>query len=209
MDAYLLRVITERRNDPRQDLVTSLTQAEEEGDRLTDEEIVRMCSLLLAAGNLTTTDLIGNGTLALLRNPGELQQLQDDPSLIKNAVEEMLRYESPVLMTGRTPLEDRTVAGTQIAAGQSITPILAAANRDPDVYPDAERFDITRENTDHHSFGGGVHYCLGAPLARAEAQIAVGTLVNRFPVIRLSGTPLKWRRVPGFRGLSKLPVLLN
>jgi hypothetical protein len=168
-----------------------------------------MCSLLLAAGNLTTTDLIGNGVLALLRNPKELEKLQDDPSLIKNAVEEMLRYESPVLMSGRTPLEDRTIAGTEVAAGQSVTPILAAANRDPEVYAEPERFDITRESTDHHSFGGGVHYCLGAPLARAEAQIAIGTLVRRFPAIRLSGSPLVWRRVPGFRGLSKLPVSLT
>jgi len=209
MDGYLRRVIEERRARPRADLITSLIKAEEGGDQLSDDEIVSMCSLLLAAGNLTTTDLIGNGVLTLLRNPGELKKLQDDPSLIKNAVEEMLRYESPVLMSGRTPLEDRTIAGREVAAGQSVTPILAAANRDPAVYPDAERFDITRENPQHHSFGGGVHYCLGAPLARAEAQIAVGTLVRRFPAIRLSESPLVWRRVPGFRGLARLPVVLT
>jgi cytochrome P450 len=208
MDEYLHRAVDERRKSPRSDLVTSLIAAEETGDRLTDDEIVTMCSLLLAAGNLTTTDLIGNGVMALLRNPEELKRLRDDPSLIKNAVEEMLRYESPVLMSGRTPLEDRTIDGVEIAAGQSITPILAGANHDPEVYPDPDRFDITRENTDHHSFGGGVHYCLGAPLARAEAQIAVGTLVRRFPAIRLSGSPLVWRRVPGFRGLSRLPVMI-
>jgi cytochrome P450 len=209
MDAYLRRVIEERRKEPRPDLVTSLISAEESGDQLTDDEIVTMCSLLLAAGNLTTTDLIGNGVLTLLRNPGELKKLQDDPALIKNAVEEMLRYESPVLMSGRTPLENRAIAGTEVAAGQSVTPILAAANRDPEVYPEPERFDITREKTDHHSFGGGVHYCLGAPLARAEGQIAIGTLIQRFPAIRLGERPLVWRRVPGFRGLAKFPVLLK
>ena len=209
MDQYLRRVIEERRERPRGDLITSLIAAEEGGDKLTDDEIVTMCSLLLAAGNLTTTDLIGNGVLTLLRNPGEVKKLQDDPSLIKNAVEEMLRFESPVLMSGRTPLEDRTIAGTEVGAGQSVTPILAAANRDPDAYPDPERFDITREKTDHHSFGGGVHYCLGAPLARAEAQIAVGTLVRRFPAMRLAESPLLWRRVPGFRGLARLPVLMT
>ena len=208
MDGYLRRVIEERRKEPRPDLITSLIQAEEGGDQLTDDEIVTMCSLLLAAGNLTTTDLIGNGVLALLRNPGELKKLQDDPSLIKNAIEEMLRYESPVLMSGRTPLEDREIAGVEVGAGQSVTPILAAANRDPEAYPEPERFDVTREKTDHHSFGGGVHYCLGAPLARAEAQIAIGTLIRRFPAIRLSESPLVWRRVPGFRGLARLPVLL-
>jgi hypothetical protein len=209
MDGYLRRVIEERRAKPQLDLVTSLITAEEGGDQLTDDEIVTMCSLLLAAGNLTTTDLIGNGVLTLLRNPGELKKLRDDPSLIKNAVEEMLRFESPVLMSGRTPLEDRTIAGAEVGAGQSVTPILAAANRDPAAYPNPEQFDITREKTDHHSFGGGVHYCLGAPLARAEAQIAVGTLVQRFPAMRLSNSPLAWRRVPGFRGLAKLPVFMK
>jgi cytochrome P450 len=209
MDGYLRRVIEERRAKPRPDLVTSLIAAEEAGDKLSDTEIVTMCSLLLAAGNLTTTDLIGNGVLALLRNPVELKKLQDDPTLIKNAVEEMLRFESPVLMTGRTPLEDRTIAGTAVAAGQSVTPILAAANRDPSAHVDPERFDITRGKIEHHSFGGGVHYCLGAPLARAEAQIAVGTLVRRFPAIRLADSPFVWRRVPGFRGLAKLPVLID
>ena len=209
MDGYLRRVIEERRERPRGDLITSLIAAEEGGDKLTDDEIVTMCSLLLAAGNLTTTDLIGNGMLTLLRNPGELKKLQDDPALIKNALEEMLRFESPVLMSGRTPLEDRKIAGMEVSAGESVTPILAAANRDPAVYPEPDRFDITRESSDHLSFGGGVHYCLGAPLARAEAQIAVQTLVRRFPEMRLAESPLEWRRVPGFRGLKRLPVLMR
>ena len=209
LDGYLRKVIEQRRAAPRPDLITSLIAAEEGGDKLTDDEIVTMCSLLLAAGNLTTTDLIGNGVFTLLRNPGELKKLQNDPLLITNTVEEMLRFESPVLMSGRTPLEDRTIAGAEVSAGESVSPILAAANRDPSVYPEPDRFDITRERTDHHSFGGGVHYCLGAPLARAEAQIAVGTLVRRFPQMRLAESPLDWRRVPGFRGLKRLPVLLK
>jgi cytochrome P450 len=209
MDGYLRRAVGDRRERPRDDMIGRLVHAEEGGDQLNDDEIVTMCSLLLAAGNLTTTDLIGNGVLALLQNPEELRKLRDDPSLIKNAVEEMLRYDSPVIMSGRTPLEDTVIAGREVAAGQSITPILGAANRDPSVYPDAERFDITRENTSHHSFGGGVHYCLGAPLARAEGQIAVGTLVRRFPNMRLGDSPLEWRRVPGFRGLQRLPVVLD
>ena len=209
LDAYLRRAVEERREKPRDDLITKLVHAEEGGDQLSDDEIVTMCSLLLAAGNLTTTDLIGNGVLALLQNPDELRKLQDDPSLIKNAVEEMLRYDSPVIMSGRTPLDDAVIAGREISAGQSVTPILGAANRDPAVYAEPERFDITRANTSHHSFGGGVHYCLGAPLARAEAQMAVGTMVRRFPKMQLGDSPLEWRRVPGFRGLKRLPMLLG
>jgi len=208
LDAYLRRAVEERREKPCDELITRLVHAEEGGDQLSDDEIVTMCSLLLAAGNLTTTDLIGNGVLALLQNPDELRKLQDDPSLIKNAVEEMLRYDSPVIMSGRTPLEDAIIAGREIAAGQSVTPILGAANHDPAVYAEPERFDITRANTSHHSFGGGVHYCLGAPLARAEAQIAVSTMVHRFPKMQLAESPLEWRRVPGFRGLKRLPMLL-
>ena len=208
-NSYFGAAIAERRERPRADLITSLIQAEENGDRLTVEEIVRMCGLLLAAGNVTTTDLIGNGVLALLHNPDELRKLQDDPSLIKNAVEEMLRYDPPVSQTGRTPLEDIEVAGVKIEAGQSITPMLAAANRDPAAHPDPDRFDITRADIEHKSFGGGVHFCLGAPLARMEAQVAIGALVQRFPALRLSDTPLEWRRVPGFRGLKRLPVFLR
>ena len=208
-DAYFRAAIAERRERPRDDLVTHLVTAEEKGDRLTEDEIVRMCGLLLAAGNVTTTDLIGNGMLALLRNPAELAKLQTDPSLIKNAVEEMLRYDPPVTQTGRTPLSDIEIDGVTIAAGQSITPMLAAANRDPAAHPEPDRFDITRTDIQHLSFGGGVHFCVGAPLARMEAQTAVGALVKRFPAIRLAESPLEWCRVPGFRGLQRLPVYLR
>jgi len=209
LDQYLRGAIAERRARPRPDLITSLVAAEDGGEQLTEDEIVTMCALLLAAGNVTTTDLIGNGVRALLQHPEELRKLQDDPSLIKNAVEEVLRYDSPVTQSGRMPPEGIEIGGVQIGAGQSITPSLAAANHDPAVHQDPHRFDVTREKVEHHSFGGGVHYCLGAPLARAEAQVALGTLVRRFPNIRPGHSPREWRRVPSFRGLSKLPVFLR
>ncbi len=208
MDAYFRRVIAERRAAPRDDLLSGLIAAEDAGEQLTDDEIVTMCSLLLVAGNVTTTDLIGNGVLALLRNRDELKELQNDPSLVKNAVEEMLRFDSPVVQSGRIQMSDAEIGGCPISARQSVGTSLGAANRDPDVYPEPNRFDITREDTHHQSFGGGIHYCLGAPLARLEPQIAVGALVVRFPDLRLADGPLEWRTVPGFRGLTKLPVLI-
>jgi cytochrome P450 len=206
---YFRRAIAERRERRRDDLVTSLVEAEVEGEKLTEDEIVTMCALLLAAGNVTTTDLVGNGIHALLRNPDQLQLLRADTSLIKNAVEEILRFDAPVTQSGRTPLEPYEINGVPIAAGESVTPSLAAANRDPAAHPDPDSFDITRRDAEHHSFGGGVHYCLGAPLARVEAQIAIGTLVSRFPKMRTGDSGLEWRRVPGFRGLAKLPVHLE
>ena len=203
---YLTRAVAERRESPRDDLIGSLIAVEESGDQLTSEEIVTMTSLLLTAGNVTTTDLIGNGVLALLQHPDELQKLRDDPSLIKNAVEEVLRYDSPVVQTGRITQSDTELDGCPVSKGESILTSLASANHDPSVYPDPHKFDITREDTHHHAFGGGVHYCLGAPLARLEAEIGIGTLVQRFPKLRLADEPLEWRRLPSFRGLLRLPV---
>jgi cytochrome P450 len=207
-DAYFSRAIADRRAAPRADLISAMIAAEEDGVRMTDDELVTMCGLLLAAGNVTTTDLIGNGTLALLRNPDELRKLRDDPSLIKNAVEEMLRYDPPVTETGRIPLDGTEIRGCPISGGESLVPVLAAANHDPAVYPDPHRFDITREDTHHQSFGGGVHFCLGAPLARLEARIALGALVQRFQRLRLGDAALEYRRIPGFRGLVRLDVLI-
>ena len=209
MQEYLARAVAERREAPRNDLISSMIAVEESGDQLTSEEIVTMTSLLLAAGNVTTTDLIGNGVLALLQHPTELQKLRDDPSLIKNAVEEVLRYDSPVVHTARVTLSDAEIEGCPIKKGDSILTFLASANRDPDVYPDPDKFDITREDTRHHAFGGGIHYCLGAPLARLEAEIGIGALVQRFPTMRLADEPLEWRRLPAFRGLIRLPVLVS
>ncbi|PYM16111.1 MAG: cytochrome P450 [Candidatus Rokuibacteriota bacterium] len=208
-DTYLERVIAERRGQPGEDLISAMILAEEQGDQLTDDEIVTMCRLLLAAGNLTTTDLIGNGVWTLLRHPAELQKLRDDPSLIKNAVEEILRFESPVVQTARIPMKDLEVGGCPITSGESVLSFVAAANRDPAVYPEPDRFDVSREDVHHHSFGGGAHFCLGAPLARLEAQMAIAALVRRFPHLRLADEPLDWRAIPAFRGLAGLRVVVK
>jgi cytochrome P450 len=181
---------------------------EEAGDQMTTAEIGTMCGLLLTAGNLTTTDLIGNGVLALLEHPAQLAMLREDPSLIKNAVEEMLRYDSPVVETARVALEDTDVRGCPMMKGESALTFLSTANRDPEVYERPDEFDITREDVHHHSFGGGVHFCLGAPLARLEAQIAIATLVRRFPSLRRAPGPLEYRGLPAFRGLARLHVLI-
>lgn len=208
MDAYLRQAIAERRANPRDDLISKLIAVEEAGDQLTTDEIVTMCALLLAAGNVTTTDLIGNGVLALLQHRDQLELLRDDPSLIENTVEEVLRFDPPVVQTGRIAMEDIEIGGCPIGKGESLLTSLAAANHDPAVYPEPDTFDIKRDDTHHQSFGGGVHYCLGAPLARLEAQLAIGTLVRRFPNLRLADGPLEWRRLPTFRGVIKLPVLI-
>ena len=205
----LVRAVAERRETPGDDLISSMIAVEESGDQLTNAEIVTMTSLLLTAGNVTTTDLIGNGVHALLQHPNELQKLRDDPSLIKNAVEEILRYDSPVVQTARVTLSDMNLEGCPVSTGQSVVPSLSAANHDPAVYPDPHRFDVTREDTHHQSFGGGVHYCLGAQLARLEAEIGIGTLVQRFPNLRAADESLEWRKLPSFRGLIKLPVLIS
>lgn len=209
MDEYLAGAVGERRETPGDDLISSMIAVEEAGDQLTNAEIVTMTSLLLTAGNVTTTDLIGNGVHALLEYPDELQKLRDDLSLIKNTVEEILRYDSPIVQTVRVTLSDTNLEGCPVSTGQSVVPLLAAANHDPAVYPDPHRFDVTREDIHHQSFGGGVHYCLGAPLARLEAEIGIGTLVQRFPNLRAADEPLEWRKLPSFRGLIKLPVLIG
>jgi len=207
MYEYLVAAVEKRRNEPGDDLISSMIAVEEAGDQLTNQEIVTMSSLLLAAGNVTTTDLIGNGVLAFLKHPKELQKLRNDPSLIKNGVEEILRYDGPVVNTGRIVIEDSVdIDGCPIPKGDSILTSLAGANHDPAVYPDPDVFNITREDTHHHAFGGGIHYCLGAPLARIEAEVALGTLFGRFPHLRLADEPLEYRRLPTFRGLIRLPV---
>jgi cytochrome P450 len=208
LDAYLEGAIAERRATPRNDLISALIAVEDTGDQLTDSEIVTMCGLLLAAGNVTTTDLIGNGVWTLLRHPDQLRKLRDDPSLIKNAVEEILRFDSPVVQTARIPMDDVEIGGCPMHRGESVLASLAAANRDPDAYPEPDRFDITRQDVHHHSFGGGAHFCLGAPLARLEAQLAIAALVQRFPGLRLADEPLEWRALPSFRGLTKLRVFV-
>ncbi len=199
-----------RRQHPQDDLITRLVHARDGQDMLTDTETATMCQLLIRAGNVTTTDLIGNGILALLQHPEQLHLLRQQPELITNVVEEILRYNSSVLEAGRVATEDVEIGGTFIPRGQTIMAALGAANRDPSNVEDPDTFDITREKITHCSFGAGAHFCLGAPLARAEAKIAIGTLVKRFPNLRLDPTaPIPPRQIPSFRGILSLEVLIS
>jgi cytochrome P450 len=188
------------------DLLSDMIRAEVEGDRLTKDEMIAQCRLLLIAGNVTTTDLIGNGTRALLDFPEQMEKLRAKPGLIGNAVEEMLRYDSPVTNSGRTPNRDVVVSGCTVPRGESLSPSLAAANRDPAVYPDPDQFDIERVDTHHQAFGGGRHLCLGAHLARVEAQEAILGLLQRFPRLRKSSRGHVFHAIPSFRGMREFWV---
>ena len=186
---YFETIIDERRRAPQDDLVTALIAAEEEGDRLTHEELLSVMLLILVAGNETTRNLIGNGMLALLRNPEQLQRLRNHPELLESAVDELLRYDSPVQLNGRLALEDVEIGGKQIRARQVVISIVGAANRDPEAFDDPDVLDIGRRDTSHLSFGRGIHYCIGAPLAILEARIAFAALLDRFATIRLAAEP--------------------
>lgn len=204
---YFRRLIAERRKNLQEDLLSALIAAEEEGDRLSEDELLATCVLLFFAGFETTTNLTGNGTLALLCHPEELRKLKEDPSLIQSAVEELLRYDSPVQMTGRTAKEDIEVGGKTMQKGQEVLTLLGAANRDPAQFPDPDRLDITRSPNRHLAFGHGIHSCLGAPLARVEGQIAIGTLLRRLPGLRRQTDTPEWRETISLRGLQALPVV--
>lgn len=195
-----------RRQNPGDDLISDMIRAETQGEKLTEDEIISQCNLLLVAGNVTTTDLIGNGVKALLDNPDQLQALKADPSLIQNAVEEMLRFDSPVSNSGRIANRSMSPGGCPVETGDSLSTSLAAANRDPAVYPDPDRFDIKREDTHHQSFGGGRHLCLGAHLARLEAQEAINGLLGRFDEIEKSEKGHVYAAIPSFRGMSEFWV---
>jgi len=203
---YFRQAIKERRENPRDDLISDMIRAEEEGDKLSETEIITMCDLLIIAGNVTTTDLIGNGMLALLQHPEQLEKLRAQPELIENAVEEMLRYDTPVVNTGRLANADTQIGEVSVKRGDNINPSLAAANRDPSVYPDPDKFDIEREDTHHHSFGGGIHHCLGAPLARLEAQIAISKLLAAFPDLTLAEDEVVRKQIPVFQGCERLLI---
>src|ERR1041385_4963691 len=184
--AYFQQLFELRRRSPGDDLTTQLVQAEENGSKLSNEELTGNIILLFGAGHETTVNLIGNGLLALHRNPDQLALLKADPALITNAVEEFLRYDSSVQMTGRVALEDVELAGKKIPKGESVLCLLGSANRDPAVYPDRpDHLDITRPNVRPVSFGGGIHFCLGAQLARIEAEVAIATLLRRIPDLKL------------------------
>lgn len=206
---YLRKFFALRRREPKDDLVTALIKAEEAGDKLNEDELLAMVFLLLIAGHETTVNLIGNGTLALLENPNEMRNLQSEPSLVKPAVEELLRYTSPVLMTTeRYALENTTIHGVTIPRGEMTLGVIGSANRDETVFDDPDGLRITREPNRHLSFGQGIHFCLGAPLARMEAQIAFTTLLRRLPDLRLKdrSRSLRWRPSIMLRGLASLPV---
>jgi pimeloyl-[acyl-carrier protein] synthase len=206
MTTYFQETIRRQQDHPREGLVHSLMMAEVEGERLTEEEVVATCVVTMVGGLETTTNLIGNGVLTLLRHSGELNRLGQDLSLIPSAVEEMLRYESPSQHTGRRASKDVELGGRVIRKGQAVMAVMAAANRDPKRFPDPNHFDITRKDNRHLAFGYAAHFCFGAALARVEGQEAFAAIVGRLPALELEPGNLVWRNNLGLRGLTALPV---
>src|SRR5712691_7937508 len=202
---YLRGIIAERRRAPRSDLISALVAVEEQGEILSEPELVVMCTLLLIAGHETTVNLIGNGMLALIEHPQAYAQLREAPGLIVFAVEELLRFNSPVQLTARIATMPLEIGGQHIEAGQWVLPLLGAANRDPQVFANPEQLDLTRTPNPHLGFGRGIHFCLGAPLARLEGQVAIAALVQRFRTLELAGSPLRRDQIT-LRGLKSLPV---
>jgi hypothetical protein len=198
--------IAARRRAPSDDLLSALVAAEEAGDRLTERELFATCVLLLVAGNETTTNLIGNGVIALLRHPDQLARLRRDPGHIAAAVEELARFDSPVQITSRMMVEDRQLHGRRFRRGEQIVLVLGAGNRDPARYPDPERLDLDRPDPRPLSFGHGLHYCLGAQLARLEAQIGLVHLLDRYPGLRFADAPITWGDNMILRGPRVLPL---
>jgi cytochrome P450 len=206
--AYFDQLCNLRRKEPKDDLTTELVRAEEAGDKLTSEELQANIGLLFGAGHETTTNLIGNGLLALHRSPTEWQRIKKDPSLIPNMIEELLRYDSSVQLTGRVTNADVEVGGVTIPAKESVVILLGAANRDPAQYADPDRLDVARQNVRPLSFGGGIHFCLGAQLARLEGELVFAALVKRMPNLELPEKDKPaWRRSFTLRGLTKLPAV--
>jgi cytochrome P450 len=205
--AYFEALFEQRRKEPRDDLLSLLVQAEEAGDHLTTEELRANTTLLFAAGHETTVNLIGNGIWSLHGNPSQWAAIRDNPALIPNAIEEILRYESPVQAVARTVAEPIEFGGIEFRKGELIVALIGAANRDPEVFPDPDRLDVTRERLKPLSFGGGIHFCIGAQLARIEAEVVFTTLLRRMPDLKLAGQePPKWRDSFTLRGLTTLPV---
>ncbi|MFJ9648864.1 cytochrome P450 [Streptomyces sp. NPDC004244] len=210
-EEYLGRLVRRRRADPGDDLVSALVATQAQDDRLTDSELLSTCFVLITAGDETTTHLIGNAVLALLRHPDQLARLQEDPGLIRTAVEELSRYDTPTQAIVRVVAEDIEIGGRTLREGELVYLFLAAANRDPERFEDPDRLDLTRPGNRHLSFGNGPHFCLGGPLAKLQAEVAVGTLVRRLPQLRLAdaaggGAALEWRPNALQRLLSALPL---
>jgi cytochrome P450 len=206
---YLRDVIAERRREPRDDLISAMIQAQEERDALSDEELLATCNLILLAGHETTTNLIGNGTLALLREPEQLERLRADPSLLPGAIEELLRFDGPVQATLRVALEDVAIDEHVIEKGSMVLVNIGAANHDPEVFENPDELDIARDPNPHLSFGFGTHFCMGAPLARLEAEAAFAALIARFPKLSLVSDTPEYRPNPILRGLSRLDLAFS
>jgi pimeloyl-[acyl-carrier protein] synthase len=206
MTDYFRAAIAAQRRRPREGLIHALLTAEIDGDRFTEEEVIANTIVTMVGGQETTTNLIGNGMLSLLRNPGQLQKLRDDLALIPSAIEELLRYESPSQHTARLAPDDIDMGGKLIRKRQAVVAVMGAANRDPERFPDPDRLDITRTDNRHVAFGWAAHFCFGAPLARLEGQIAFAALLRRFVHFQLEPGPLVWRENLGLRGLTALPV---
>jgi len=204
--AYFADLIAERRRTPRADMLSTLIAAEEASDRLSAEELLATVVLLLLAGHETTANLIGNGVLALLRHPAELRRLRENPALVGSAVEELLRYDSPVQRVSRIAHEDVTVGGRTLPENSLVLVLIGAANRDAAHFHEPDRLDIARADNRHLAFGWGIHFCLGAPLARLEGEIVFGTLVQRLPGLALLAASVEWRPTFTVRGLAALPV---
>jgi cytochrome P450 len=206
LNAYMKNLADERRRSPGEDLISGLVAAEERGDQLTTQELINTAVLLLIAGHETTVNLLGNGVLALLSHPEQLRRLREDALLIDSAIEEMLRYDSPVQAVSRGVTAEVEIRGVTLRPGDIVLCLVGAANRDPSRFEQPDTFDIGRQDSRHLSFGHGIHYCLGAPLARLEAQIAIPALLERFPVIEAAGGPPRWRPSLVLRGLEELPL---
>jgi cytochrome P450 len=206
MTVYFRNAIRRQETHPAEGLIYSLMTAELDGGRLTEEEVIANCIVTMVGGQETTTNLIGNGLVSLLRNPDQMHKLIADMSLIPSAVEELLRYESPSQHTARLAPDDVMLGGKLIRKRQAVIAVMAAANRDPERFPEPDTLDIERKDNRHVAFGWASHFCFGAPLARMEGQIAFATLLQRLPEIRLAKTNLEWRENLGLRGLKSLPI---
>jgi cytochrome P450 len=206
LEDYLAGLIRKRQAEPAGDMISALVTARERGDRLTDEELLSTCFVLVTAGDVTTTNLIGNGTLALLRHPDQLRRLQQDPTLIRSALNELMRYDTPSQIVIRVVAETIEIGGQTLEEGDLVYLVLAATNRDPDRFVNPDQLDLARPDNRHLSFGSGARFCLGAPLSRLEVEIAIGTLLRRLPTLRLDTETLQWWPNPMQRGLTRLPL---
>jgi cytochrome P450 len=204
--SYIRALVIRRRAAPGEDLLSGMIAAEEEGQRLTEDELISTVMFMFTAGHTTTRDLVGGGLLAMMDNHDQWERLVSDPSMVPGAVEECLRYAPSVTLFGRRALHDTMLAGVPISAGEAVFVSIAAANRDPQRFPNPEQFDIGRDDNGHLTFGGGIHYCLGATLARAEAQVIFTTLARRYPRMRLSEQTIEWRDTLSFRGPKSVRV---